>query len=374
MPSMVTESSTSRFVASKPTSGFKSRPYSMCVRTARIESSRASTLTTRLQGWRTIARVPPASGGRSAHQIEADAADVPNRTPRRRSAATCAPGATLSVSEPDRMSLRIPGIRYGARTTRRSPDRSSAKPLLHGEDPDRAALGHVRIFAGEDQIHASLHFRGIDTPARLDRDILLAVDLKRYRHRGHARPGREFPQDLAGLGIEGAEHSIVGAAREQKAAAGGEHGAPVERRQVGGPHLFSSVDIPRLQLANVVGAGNHLHHVFCDSHEALALHVFGSFTGELGAQVVVGGDVEQARLRAVGDRRPIFAAPQARAELGGLVGAGLARLIDIRPTGFGIETLEDVLAHVGLAGDEVDLVVGALELPEVTVARDVHEA
>src|SRR5262249_6784060 len=75
-----------------------------------------------------------------------------------------------------------------------------------------------------------------------------------------------------------------------------------------------------------------------------------------------------------GYRRPILAAPQARTELGGLVGAGLARFIDIRPGGFGIETLENVLAHVGLAGDEVDLVVGALELPEVTVARDVDEA
>ena len=106
---------------------------------------------------------------------------------------------------------------------------------------------------------------------------------------------------------------------------------------------------------------------------ALALHVFGRFAGEFGAQVVVGGNVEQARLRAVGDRRPILAAPQARAELGGLVGAGLARLIDIRPPGLGIEALEDVLTHVGLADDEVDLVVGALELPEVTVACDVDE-
>src|SRR5215469_8056693 len=139
-------------------------------------------------------------------------------------------------------------------------------------------------------------------------------------------------------------------------------------------YFFSAVEVPRLQLADVVGAGDHLHHVFRDSHEALALHVFRRFAGEFGAQVVVGGNVEQARLRAVGDRRPILAAPQARAELGGLVGAGLACLIDIRPPGLGIETLEYVLAHVGLAGDEVDLVVGALELPEVTVACDVDEA
>src|SRR5262249_4329788 len=122
-----------------------------------------------------------------------------------------APGATLSVSETDRMSLRIPGIRYGARTTRRSPDRSSAKPLLHGEDPDRAPLGHVRIFAGEDQIHASLHFCGIDTPARLDRDILLMFALTLARRLGvvgrigvvseHLRDDRAADQRLE-LGLQ----------------------------------------------------------------------------------------------------------------------------------------------------------------------------
>src|SRR5260370_697866 len=111
-------------------------------------------------------------------------------------------------------------------------------------------------------------------------------------HGGCARSGRELPKDLAGLGIEGAELAVVGAAREQQTATGGEHGAPIERWQVGGPHLFSAVEVPRLQFADVVGAGNHLHHVFRDSHEALALHVFGRFAGEFGAQVVVGGNVE----------------------------------------------------------------------------------
>src|SRR5439155_51531 len=77
---------------------------------------------------------------------------------------------------------------------------------------------------------------------------------------------------------------------------------------------------------------------------------------------------------AVRGRRPILAAPQARTELGALVGARLARLIDLGPSGPGIEPLEHVLAHVGLAGDELDLAVGALELPEIAVARDVDEA
>jgi hypothetical protein len=41
---------TSLFAASKQTSEFKFHPYSMCVHTVLIESSRASTLTTRLKG------------------------------------------------------------------------------------------------------------------------------------------------------------------------------------------------------------------------------------------------------------------------------------------------------------------------------------
>src|SRR4029079_4409109 len=106
---------------------------------------------------------------------------------------------------------------------------------------------------------------------------------------------------------------------------------------------------------------------FRNAHVALALHVFRHLTGEFGAQVLVGGDIEQARLRAVGDRRPILAAPQAWAEVGALVGAGLVRLVDVRPPGLGIEALEDVLPYEGLAGDKVDLAVGALELPEVAV-------
>src|SRR5438552_240414 len=248
------------------------------------------------------------------------------------------------------------------------------EPSLHGEHPDRPPLRHIRILAGEDQVHARLHFRGVAAPAGLHRDVLLAVDLERSRHPGNARAGRELPQDLAGPGVERAEHAVVGAAREQQSAAGGEYRTPIERRQVGRPNLFAGIEIPGLQLADVVGAGNHLQHVFSDAHETLASDVFRGFAGELGAEVVVGGDVEHPRLRAVRGRRPILAAPQARTELGALVGARLARLIDLGPSGPGIEPLEHVLAHVGLAGDELDLAVGALELPEIAVARDVDEA
>src|SRR6185312_16343850 len=213
----------------------------------------------------------------------------------------------------------------------------------------------------------------VDAPAGLNRDVLLAVDLKRNRYRRDPGACREFPEDLAGLGVEGAEQAIVGATREQKPAAGRKQRTPVERRQVGRPYLFAGVEVPGLQLADVVGPGHHLQDVLRHPHVAFALHIFDRLAGQLGAQVVVGGNIHHPRLRAVGDRRPILAAPQAGAELGGLACPRLARLIDIRSPGLRVEALEDVLPYEGLAVDEVDLAVGAFELPEVAVARDVHE-
>src|SRR2546428_3040500 len=242
------------------------------------------------------------------------------------------------------------------------------EPSLHGEHPDRTPLWHIRILAREDQVHARLHFRGVDAPAGLHRDILLAVDLERYRHRGNARAGRELPQHLAGPGVERAEHAVVGAAREQQSAARGEDRTPIERRHVGRPYLFAGIEIPGLQLPDVVGAGNHLQHVFRDAHEALALHVFRGFAGELGAEVVVGGDVEHPRLRAVCGRRPVLAAPQARTELGGLAGARLAGLLDVRPSGPGVEAPEPGPAHLGPARTEGDLAAGAVALPRIARA------
>src|SRR6516162_4568366 len=59
MLSMATELLTSLFAASKPTSGFKFHPYSMCAHIVLIESSRVSTLTTRSQSSRIGPRLRP---------------------------------------------------------------------------------------------------------------------------------------------------------------------------------------------------------------------------------------------------------------------------------------------------------------------------
>ena len=122
-------------------------------------------------------------------------------------------------------------------------------------------------------------------------------------------------------------------------------------------------------------AGDHLHDVARDAHEALADDVLRGFATQLGAQVFVRRDVHQPGLRAEGDRRPVLAAPQARAELGGLAGArACCDLVDVGPAGLRIEALEHVLAHVGPASHEVDFPGGALEVPDVAAARDVDQA
>src|SRR3981081_1413484 len=50
--------------------------------------------------------------------------------------------------------------------------------------------------------------------------------------------------------------------------------------------------------------------------------IFSRLRSQRGAQVGVGGKVHHPRLRAVGNRRPIPAAPQAGEELGGLACPG----------------------------------------------------
>ena len=76
---------------------------------------------------------------------------------------------------------------------------------LQGEDVDRAALGNVRMLAGKQQVQAALHARRIDAPAGLHGDVLLAVHRERDRHAVDAGQGRELPEDLTGLGVEGTE-------------------------------------------------------------------------------------------------------------------------------------------------------------------------
>jgi hypothetical protein len=60
----------------------------------------------------------------------------------------------------------------------------------------------------------------IDTPARLDGNILRTVDLVRHRHTHYAGVGLLLPHQLNALGVEGAEIAVVGHADKDEFARG----------------------------------------------------------------------------------------------------------------------------------------------------------
>src|SRR5713226_2278355 len=96
--------------------------------------------------------------------------------------------------------------------------RSTSRPspvllLLHREDPDDAALRDVVCDADVVAVRQRiLDALGIDAPAGLHRDILGAVDRVGDRGPGDAGVGPLLPQQLPILGIERAEHAVIGAA------------------------------------------------------------------------------------------------------------------------------------------------------------------
>src|SRR5207253_4074867 len=106
---------------------------------------------------------------------------------------------------------------------------------------------------------------------------------------------------------------------------------------------------------------------------ALSRRVGGRFAGDRAAQIFIGRDIEQPRLRAVGDRRPVLAAPKRRTEIRLLAGPGLTGRVDIRPARFRVELEENVLLHKRFAVDEVDLVPTTLEHPQIAVACAIDE-
>src|SRR3989442_1728235 len=97
---------------------------------------------------------------------------------------------------------------------------SFSRSLLDGEHPHDAALRHVILEAGDLAGQCVLNALGIDTPARLDGDILRAVHLIGDRHGHDAGVGLLLPEQFAGLGMEGAEHPGIGAADKDEVAGG----------------------------------------------------------------------------------------------------------------------------------------------------------
>ena len=61
---------------------------------------------------------------------------------------------------------------------------------------------------------------------------------------------------------------------------------------IGRPDLLAGLEIPRLQLADVVGSAVLVQNALRHPDVEFALHVFDRLAGQLGAQVVVSGNVD----------------------------------------------------------------------------------
>ena len=54
----------------------------------------------------------------------------------------------------------------------------SGAQLFDTKDPNRSALGHLRVIAGEEAVEVILHRPCVPSPTRVHSDVLLPVDGK----------------------------------------------------------------------------------------------------------------------------------------------------------------------------------------------------
>src|SRR5262249_39141608 len=244
------------------------------------------------------------------------------------------------------------------------------------EHPDHTALRHVGLGAAK-RVEPCLHPLGVDTPARLHRDVLHAVDRVRARHAGDAGVGFELPELVARLGIERPEVTVVGAPEEDEAAAGGEDGSPVLVWELVGPHPLAGRHVPGLQLTDVIGALPPAHRGLraLDAEIGLAglVGIRLRLPHQRAAEVLVGRNIEVFRLRVVAGWRPVLAAPEPGAEGHRRARARLLLLVVARATADRIDLREDFLSDEWPSVHELDRVGAALQPPEITVAARMHQ-
>src|SRR4029450_9053655 len=171
------------------------------------------------------------------------------------------------------------------------------------------------------------------------------------------------------------ELAIARSSSEDETAGRDQHRAPVRRLTVVmRPHALTGIDVPRLHLAKVIGAGR------CESPETAYTHVGSAgsvnslHTCARSTEVVVGRHIDHARLGAERNRRPVLAAVRVRAVFSLFAGPGLASRIDIGPTGLRVQASKHVLVHIPLPVDETNRSGAPLQEPEIAVAGDVDQA
>ena len=210
---------------------------------------------------------------------------------------------------------------------RRFADDSLRHSLRNSEYPDHAALRHV--FLPSDQLgHQPLLEGRVDAIAGLHRDILHAVDLEGRRRRDDARVGAEVPKLLARICVIGAEQAVIGAAAEDKSAAGGQQRSPHHRARIQGPpNALARIHVQRLDLTieRRLGVDGEVQIRDGDAGPPLSGNALFDFTFERVAVVFVRWNVNKPSLGIVGLVRPVLAAPKAGAELRRFAGGRLVR-------------------------------------------------
>src|SRR5438034_10997596 len=169
--------------------------------------------------------------------------------------------------------------------------------LLDRENPDNAALGNVILQTDVVGGQRILDTLSVNTPARLDRDILSAIHLVCDRHAHDARVGLLLPKQFAGLGIEGTEIAIISSADEDEIARGRQHRTEQMRFcEIVRPDLLSGGRIPRLQLTIVIGARAYLQAdiLRLGAKPQLARIQRHLLAAKASAEIVVSWDVDQS--------------------------------------------------------------------------------
>src|ERR1700733_1523198 len=142
------------------------------------------------------------------------------------------------------------------------------------------------------------------------------------------------------------------------------------------PGLLSGRGIPRLQLAIMIGAGNHRQTdiLGLGPEPKLAWNQRHLLAGETAAEIVVGGNVDKTGLLAIRRGRPILAAPQGRTELNPFAERRFMLDIDDRPAGLGLDALPDIGFDERPAGYIIDAIRLALQPPEDRIASGMDQA
>src|SRR5260221_955457 len=245
---------------------------------------------------------------------------------------------------------------------------------LELEDEDGPGLGHDRR-GFVDRVQAVLDPARIEVPACGDGDVLLAVDLEGGGNADGAGRQREAPQLVAGAGVERPELPILRPAREQDVPGGDQQRRPEVRLEIVLPHLLAGVQVPGLQLTDVVlGAGASPDRPEDVVDLVAQIAVLGVLVRDLAlrevrAEVVVRRDVEEFCLRAPRLGWPVFAATNARAELGALFRARSLGLVDGWTAGLRVNRGEDVV--IGKRESVQELEAIAIQDPKVTVPASV---